>query len=901
MFKTIFGLAFEGIKRRRRQSLLIFFVLLVSFTFAIILLSYSSSISSTNSQLRLDTYGSWYGAITDGVESDFEYLESEDFVDDVGVSVNYGSASIIVKDAQNGDIERGSLGGIGTVDESLIDMGIYLDNGSLPKNSGEIAIESATLTEIGYGVGGTITLQFEFSSEAGETATVERTFKICGAISEYTGLWNIDCALNTAFVSEEAMADIIAEATDALGDINSPGAETTCFFTASSGMEDGIEDEVNSYLYESRTGSTIRTCTINSVLEMESEMSETDMVYLVLILAITILAVVMIYMLQMQSEVRRIVRFRSIGGSKGQLRLLILIETLMLAVPAVILGILLGFSGVKLLLSVSVYSGSVDIAVSIPWNYLLMALALWLVSILIVCIITFQVALATPLTGRMGMQRDKTKLVGGFRRALILLMATLMCVSAVFTTVNLAEPSGEYNYWASRWSYYISESDGTNVRSDYSIPDLSLYEDQFLSLEGVTDFVGFNDFYALVSTSDNAGTDSAVVITMDWDDIKNYVDTSGIDREAYESGESVIVQIASDRLDGSEFNVSVASELTTFETTRYVDPISTVPEENSDLTISIDYSHFSDYGDSLTVSAILGPTLDETSLLSSGLVSVDVNVGSLQMVESDELLVSLLEYDRSGRYSLENYSYYVICALPVLQNIVDQIPEGTQWWIENERFLRGQQEVGYNQGFLFTNMNAEELGVDTGVTKLLSQIVYTYTTDYKTEQSQYFKLYNFREINYANAQVYQQSIIMIVVSGVCIAIVVLLILVSTLRLETDSEKRRYGILQAIGMSKRQRNIELARHAIVRSAIAIAVAVVSYLCYYLAMNISVIASGTSLAAVLGTMFTTLAGYGLTVPVLLAILAVAFLATFIICFGSKLTINKYTIMEMLREDR
>ncbi|MCD7771817.1 MAG: hypothetical protein LUH23_06995 [Oscillospiraceae bacterium] len=901
MLKTIFSLAFEGIKRRKRQSLLIFFVLLISFTFAIILLSYTSSIVETNSQLRLDTYGSWYGAITDGVDSDLEYLEITEWVEDIGTSVNYGSASIIVKDMQNGDVEYGSLGGIGTVDDSLIDMGIFLQSGDFPENSGEIAIESATLTEIGYGVGGTITLQFEFSSDVGDTATVERTFKICGAISEYTGLWDIDCALNTAFVSEEAMADIIAEATDALGEITSPGTETTYFFTVKSGMEDGIEDEVNSYLFESRTGSTIRTCTINSVLEMESETSETDMVYLGLILAITILAVVMIYILQMQSEVRRIVRFRSIGGSKGQLSLLILIETLMLAVPAIILGTLLGFLGVKLLLNVSVYSGSVDIAVSIPWNYLLMALALWLVSILLVRMITFQVALATPMTGRIGMQRSKSKLVGGFRRALIMLMATLMCVSAVFTTVNLAEPSGEYSYWASRWSYYISENDGTNVRSDYSIPDLSLYEDQFLSLEGVTDFVGFNDFYALASTSDNEGTDSAVVITMDWDDIKKYVDTSGMDKEAYESGESVIVQIASDRLDGYDYNVSVASELAIFETNRYVDPVSAVPEESSDLTISIDYNHFSDYGDCLTVSTILGPTLDETSLLSSGLVSVDVNIGSLQLVESDKLLVSLLEYDRSERYSLENYSYFVICALPVLQEIVDQIPEGTQWWIENERFLRGQREVGYNQGFLFTNMNAEELGIDTAVSKILSQIVYTYTTDYKMEQSPYFKLYNFREINYSNAQVYQQSMIMTIISGVCIAVVVLLILVSTLRLETESEKRRYGILQAIGMSRRQRNIELGRRAAVRSIIAIVAAVMSYLCYYLAMNISAIAAGTSPLAALGAMFTTLAGYGLTAPVLIAILAGVFMITFAICFGTKMSLNKYKLMEMLREDR
>ncbi len=894
MLKTIFSLAFEGIKRRKRQSLLIFFVLLVSFTFAIILLSYTSSIAETNSQLRYYTYGSWYGAISDGVDSDLEYLESADFVDDVGTSVNYGSASVMV-----GGLSQGSLK-IGTADENLVEMGINLESGRMPTSSSEIAIEAASLNEVGYGAttGSNITMQWTFKNDS-NSVTVERTFNVVGVISEYTGLWDIDANLNTAIITEEAMADILAEAEESIGEITSLSTETTYFFTVKSGMEDGVESTVNSYLYQNREGSTIRRVTINPVVDMESEAAQTNMVYLVLILAITILAVVMIYILQMQVEVKRIVRFRSIGGSKGQLRLLILTETLMLAIPAVLLGILLGFLGIKLLLGVSVYSGSVDVAVSIPWNYLFMALSLWIVGILLVRMITFQVALSTPLVGRMGMQRSKNKVVVGFRRALIMLMATLLCISAVFTTVNLAEPVCEYAYWTSLWSYYISEADGTFLRNEYSLPDLSEYEAEFLALEGVTDFVGFNDFYAYVNTSDEESGDSVVVITMDWDDLQRYVDTTGVDQEAYESGESVIVQIAADRMDGTYYEMEAINantgETVTISITES-EAVSVVPEENSDITISIDYNHFDSYH-----TAHGDTTLYESIFESSGLVSVDVNIGALQLIDSTETLVSLLQYDRSDRYSIENYNYYVICALPVLQEFVDEIPEGTQWWIENERFLRGQQKVGYNQGFIFTNMNAGDLGVDTAVTKLLSQIVYKSSTDLGAFEAAYYKLYNFREINYSNAQVYQQSMIMTMISGLCIAVVVLLILVSTLRLETDGEKRRYGILQAIGMSRRQRNIELGRRAAIRSVIAIAAAVVSYLCYYLVMNISVIVEGTSPAAALGTMFTTLAGYGLTVPVLIGILIIVFLITFAICFGSKLSINKYSIMEMLHEDR
>ncbi len=874
MIKTIFGLAFEGIKRRKRQSLLIFFVLLVSFTFAIILLSYTSSIAETNTQLRLDTYGSWYGAITDTNESTKEYLESTEWIDEVGTSVNYGSASVIA-----GEMSMGSLA-IGTADDNLADMGIILSSGHMPDGSGQIAVEASALSEVGYGTstGSTITLRWTFANYNAETgdislATVERSFLIVGVIKEYTGLWDVSCTLNSAIVTEEAMADIIAEAEESLGGSVTLVPETDYFFTVKSGMESNVENEVNRYLYQNRVGSSLKFVTINSVVGMEEEAAETNMVYLALILAITILAVVMIYILQMQSEVKRIVRFRSIGGSKWQLRFLILIETLMLAVPAIILGIGLGFLGIQGLLKLSVFTGSTNIIVSIPWNYLLMALILWLVGILAVRMITFQVALATPLTGRMGMQRNKTRLLFWFRRALIMLMATIMCISIVFTTVNIAEPLSEYNYWSSQWSYYLCRYKGYSNKASFSFPDLSDYEDELLSIDGINDFVGLDHFFAL-TTDSNGNNLSAVVITMDWDDLQKYVDTTGVDQDAYENGESVIIQA-----------VSNSNEITT------------LPSESSNITISIDYEYIDNYDDSRSKS----PALSESNLESDGLVSVSANIGAVQVVESNETLISQIQYDLSGEFSLSKYSYFVITALPVLQDIVDQIPEGTVWWIDSWNFLRGQQEVGYTEAFVYTNMKAGNLGTDTFVTNLISEITQTVTTDYKVAYSEYYQLYNYREINYANAQIYLQSVIMTLVSGVCIAVVVLLILVSTLRLETESEKKRYGILQAIGMSRRQRNFEIIRRSLVRSFVAVSLAVGVYLWYCLSQYKVALKAGRSPLTVIGWELSDLAECGLTTPVLLVILAVTFLVVFLICFGSKLSINKYTIMEMLREDR
>ncbi|MCD8344543.1 MAG: FtsX-like permease family protein [Oscillospiraceae bacterium] len=876
MFKTIFSLAFQGIKRRRHQSLLIFFVLLVSFTFAIILLSYTSSIAETNTQLRYDTYGWWYGAITDTNESTKEYLKSTEWIDEVGTSVNYGSASVMVA-----NMPMGSLA-IGTADDNLADMGINLESGHLPNSSGQIAVEAAALSEVGYGTstGSTITLQWSFAYYDAETGkiystTVEREFTIVGVIKEYTSLWNVDCTLNSAIITEEDMADIIAEAEEILGGSVALVPETNYFFTVKSGTESDIEDglaALDRFLFANRVGYDLRFVTINSVIGVEEEVAETNMVYLILILAITVLAVVMIYILQMQSDVRRIVRFRSIGASKWQIRFLILTETLLLAVPAIIFGIGLGFLGIQGLLKLSVYTGSTTIVVSIPWNYLLLALVLWIVGILAVRMITFQVALATPLTGRMGMQRSKTRLLFWFRRALIMLMATIMCISVVFSTINIAKPLDEYNYWSSQWSYYLSRYSLYSSRGDFSLPDLSGYEEKFLSVDGVTDFVGFDHYYAL-TTDSNGNNLSAVVITMDWDDLQKYVDTTGVDQEAYESGESVIIQANT---------TSLAA----------MNP----PELNSDLTISIDYEYLDGYDDSISKS----PALNESILESDGLVSVSANVGAVQLVESGETLISKIQYSRSDTFSLAKYSYFVICSIPLVQDIVDQIPEGTEWWIDHVKYLDGQQEVGYTQAFIYTNMKAGNLETDGLMTSIVSQIARTITTDVKVVLSPYYTLYNSREENYAKAQVYMQSIIQTLVSGVCIALVVLMILVSTLRLETESEKKRYGILQAIGMSRRQRNLELIRRSLVRSISAVALAVGSYLGYYLLQNRKA-TKAMGAKTVIGWLIEDLNSYGLTNEMMLQTLAVTLLITFIICFGTKLSLNRYSLMEMLREDR
>lgn len=70
--KEILNLAYLRIKRRWKNSLLFFLVLLLSFSSAIISVSILGSIDRTNAEYRLNTYGEWYFAIPYGYSGDKE-------------------------------------------------------------------------------------------------------------------------------------------------------------------------------------------------------------------------------------------------------------------------------------------------------------------------------------------------------------------------------------------------------------------------------------------------------------------------------------------------------------------------------------------------------------------------------------------------------------------------------------------------------------------------------------------------------------------------------------------------------------------------------------------------------------------------------------------------------------
>lgn len=114
MFQNILSLAVQGTLRKRRSSILIFSVLLISFSFAVVALSLVGSISKTNAEFRLNTYGEWYFGIPSGMEQDAQWLENQQWISKTGRADNYGVINTPAGRAGFGTID-GNLIGIGRI------------------------------------------------------------------------------------------------------------------------------------------------------------------------------------------------------------------------------------------------------------------------------------------------------------------------------------------------------------------------------------------------------------------------------------------------------------------------------------------------------------------------------------------------------------------------------------------------------------------------------------------------------------------------------------------------------------------------------------------------------------------------------------------------------------------
>lgn len=845
--KNIFSLAFQGIRRRKRQTLLVVSILTISFAFAVMMISYTSSIAATNLEYRSEVYGTWYGMIPIGYDGDAEFLEGTEGIDEVGVSVSYATVST-----------SNTSYSIGTIDENFTSMGPTLLEGRLPESSGEIAMEANLLSALGYDytLDQFIPLEivFEYETDEGtEYVEVKKVFTLCGVISSYTNIWgltNVD--LNSAVIISEDAESLYAQANNnADGEIDAP--VTSYFFTVSDDQADSVKITVNAYLKDTRDVSSEQSIKVNTMVTVTKTEADYNTVYVALIFVVAIIAVIVIYILQMQSEVRRIVRLRSLGGTKGQLRLLIATETLMLTIPSLIIGTLLGSFGIWLLLKLSVFSGSVNVVVSIPMQVLMIAALAWILGIFAVRFVTIQVAFSTPLTGTMGMQVGKKRFYARFQKALILLMATAFCGTVIFTAFILQRPISIYSFFSNSRDYSVGYGESEITTASYKVTDITT--DDVINIESVPGIDYVRAFSGLVADL-TAGNTSQGMVSMlmidssqDWSEL---FDMTGVDLEAFENGDQILIVTFEDfqlLVDGEEVSMDSASQLEAGEmvTLSAMSDVVTTDDEGNRVTENVAVS------------------------------TVDAEIAKI----TPALSSSLHEY-MTVRQSIYD-PYIIVCSRATVQKLVDSLPEDGSWNYSGSSHLRYDSggTVGFRQLYAYADETAEYMSTD----KTLATLV-------KNSGLQIWQ--NEREYNSTTMQSYLQQIIMFSVSGACIALVVLIILSSTIRLETQREKRRYGILQALGMSKRQRNLRLMGTALVRSLASVILGWGAYRLYDFISDLGSVRGGEG-----NVVITSKSYMSGSAPIVLtfALFAIAF----VICYTSKLSLNHYTLMEMLREDR
>ena len=516
MFGYFLQLSLQRIFRKRKSSILSFLVLTISFSFMIVVLSIVESISKPNEEYRLNTYGEWSFAIlpANGYESS---IRGQKQVQEVGEAICCGTLR-----TSNGDV------GIGTVDFNFIQIGrIVLEDGHFPETEEEIAMEADTLSSLGYDytLGQEIMLRIKVpSDETGQVQFVEKDFTLCGVIREFHSLWGIygvseQQVLVSAFISQSA-AEAISKETE-----TEPCSQL--FLNVSEGDRGSVQDFLRHglFLYQNVFKNDI------SYTDMATSNSPDSSFYIFLISAVSLTAVFSVFFLQIKDAYHSHVVCMSIGMTKKQLAFLLVLETLLLVLPAIVFGILLGSVLTDLSLRILLYSGSAPIQVIIPTRPLLVAIISWVLCTILCRLTLFFVTSRAQLTGAFQLDRAKSNRFSRLTKLSTTLLIAMFGAVLFFTWMGSMRPIYLVGYWSSCPSYTISRTENgcvgkTEAAQMKQIPGVS-YVDGFGESKISITFPGMEETETWIYSIDENG----------WEKTFEF----GSDREAFHNGDIVLL------------------------------------------------------------------------------------------------------------------------------------------------------------------------------------------------------------------------------------------------------------------------------------------------------------------------------------------------------------------------
>lgn len=775
----ILNLAYLRIIRKWKNSLLFFLVLLLSFSSAIVSVSVVGSIGKTNGEYKLNTYGEWYFAIPNGYVNTKDLLTKREWVDKFGTAQSVGTLSSL----------GNKIVGFGTIDEKYIEVGrIRLDQGVFPSSDSEIAMEKDSLSALGYDdtLGQEITVTFNIPlknsqrqstyNEKTPVVVIEKTYTLCGIIHEYSDLWYLQSnrnhtVLNSAVISDTAVTDLLAEAEEMLEEgtefsVRKPVLQY--FISVSEENRDVAKEQLNDYLYArfNDGGEGDLTVCVNTVAYLDVYTVDADDFYMYVIAILAFISILCLGIIRLPSDIHSFSVLRSVGMSKGQLGLMQIFETLILGIPAILLGIPIGAGLTWLVLRLTLYSGSVDIQVYIPYETLFFTLGLWFAAIIISRLVIFVFTLRVPMIGRLQMNTSKSKGARIIRNGFIVLLLCVFSESVIFTGIESIYPEEMRQYYSNTPAYDLSYGYSEDGRKLLFESDKNAIEE----IPGVSKVYGFSEVYVGLSfdgLSEEAVFESAVekdeimrqfmpfgmvyllvIDENDWSDIFDF----GSDITAFHNGEFVYV---------SAFGVGDEYPL---------------PEEEAVISV---YKY--DY-EQKNFEKMINSDKNECKLIGS--CKVNTKVMYISRETHNRTLASIWT------------PYTVICSEQFFIDLLKTLPKG-----EKFGYFRTGGEFGYCRMQAMADLNSDDLSTDTVIARICDQ--------------RNISLRNERRYYLAIVQENVQSLIMLCFSGACIAIIALMILWSNVVLEAKNEKHGFYIKRCIGMSKRQVDLNIFGKSLLR--------------------------------------------------------------------------------------
>lgn len=793
MHHYLCDIALKGLKGKKRSSTYLFLVCFLSVAFAVVNVSITGSLNKTREELRYDTYGEWDAAIYSpeplSVSKD-EHIQG------------WGTAQVYGKLLDGGETV---LTGIGTLDESLLAIGhLAVQSGKFPTEDNEIAIEADILSGLGYDyeLGQTLTLRILNREEE----VVDRKYTLCGVLREYTDLWSTGTEKVTL-----AGACVTADAAKEIGEVCSYQ-----YFLSAEG-EEGYP------LYKELKGSYAHVVE-NTAANGQIAEEEYHYFNLVLILFTTLVAVIVIYSIQIKEQTRSIRLFRIIGVTKKQLSQIIFYETMVILLPAAAGGVAVGSLATWGLLRVLMEQSTGGFYIAIPAVLIAGILMLWFGAVFGTRFLIFYYALRGRLSAqerfllRADRRQRKQKQLG------LLILSSASVLAALFCYGESLAPVYIDDTWSKMSSYgitkgeqndYISDKYIENVKCFPGIEEVVAWRNLAVTLEfpdmeknpfrallaqnfyGPRPWEGAEDSYGEnMSAAGSEGLWCYVygVAEDNWDQFFQYVDDE-IDREKFRNGEVVLLYIPYNQ----ETGVDLAGRL-------YQD----FGVEPGDVITAVNYG------------------LGELSEDGTGQVWTEDGAKPYEPYEK-LTAVSRAEAEVAGIITADLFqdpylmipatNYYSIIASDAFAKRLTETDKDGIHLIDGSW---SNQEYGYSHASVYTGMDAEYL-----------------STDYlmaKSAADNHLNFDNSRERNTALRQEAIQSLLHIWICGIGIFLILMLIQLNIETLRGLTQKRSFALLQVIGMSRRRLRVQLAAKGLLMSVYSCLLGHLGYALYFVIKHI-----------------------------------------------------------------